>query len=455
MNNKPCEPPRWLLILIPAALLFWIFLTPYVHAATWDITGKLGDQADTITFMKYTNGSFTDSSKNVDSTYGWDTTITTTAGSFYKAVYKIHYVGYGDGIYVYWPQQFDDRITSVRDSIQYLTTADVSALATAVNLTKAIDSINAILDTLQLYDGRLALEASVTAMRDSLQYLTTADVSALATAANLTKAIDSINAILDTLQDGVNGPDVNATATVSTSDKQSIASYVNDTLTNQHSSGSWAAGAGSGANTVVIWVIDTSGTDDTTSGVNVTVYSAAGTLQGTVQKSNDSGFVKYSLDDGAYSVVAENNNYYFPTATVTIAGASGVDTTSISGYDRTVASPTDASLATVTVDVTKIGGKVGQNLYGLSVCAYNEIVGIDAHGVDTVGGSKVILPEADCKTTDSTGRAILYLIKSSDYADTTRGFYRIEGKRGSITVFKYENLYITGDINLGDSLLSR
>ena len=384
------------------------------------------------------------------------------------------------------------------------TVTTVTGGATSANQTLIIDSVNALLDTLQNQDDWAAHQTSVDSVLDStnLNYLRpTVAGRTLDVETGGEVGINLNNALGDLAGDNIENGAISASkldastyytiagvVTDTTFGRDTAAAYAvttgmgrfikdstqgaagsldsavvqritnrstSDTLTALHGSGSWAAGAGSGANTVVIWVIDTSGTDDTTSGVNVTVYSAAGTRQGTVQKSNDSGFVKFSLDDGVYSILAENNNYYFSTISATVAGASGVDTLSISGYDRTVASPSDPSLANVTIDLTKIGGRTGMNLYGLQVCAYNEIIALDAHGVDTVGGSKVVLPESVCETTDSLGRATLSLIKSCDYADTTRGFYRIVGMRGTVEVFKYESLYLTGDINLGDSLRTR
>jgi hypothetical protein len=69
-----------------------------------------------------------------------------------------------------------DSINAILDSLQLYD----GRYALASELTKSIDSINAILDTLQLYDGRYAL------------------------ASELTKAVDSLNAILDTLQNNDN-----------------------------------------------------------------------------------------------------------------------------------------------------------------------------------------------------------------------------------------------------------
>ena len=80
---------------------------------------------------------------------------------------------------------------------------DLSTLATAANLTLAIDSINAILDTLQNQDGWVATAANQTLIIDTVN--ATIDTLQnqdgwIATQASLTIAIDSINAILDTLQ---------------------------------------------------------------------------------------------------------------------------------------------------------------------------------------------------------------------------------------------------------------
>lgn len=79
----------------------------------------------------------------------------------------------------------------LRDSVHNQSVAVLALAASAANLTKVIDTVNAILDTLQLYDGWL---------RDSVHNQSVAVLALAASAANLTKVIDTVNGILDTLQ---------------------------------------------------------------------------------------------------------------------------------------------------------------------------------------------------------------------------------------------------------------
>lgn len=91
---------------------------------------------------------------------------------------------------------------------------------------------------------------------------------------------------------------------------------------------------------------------------------------------------------------------------------------------------------------------------GVRICAYHTpITGKGA--VDTVGGSKIILPLVGCDVADTSGYFSIPLIKSSEYIDTTMGFYTFEATFGGQMMFKIESLYLTGNINLGDSIAAR
>lgn len=74
----------------------------------------------------------------------------------------------------------------------------------SAELTNAIDSINGVIDSLQEWDDDIGeiinTKDSVYAILDSIQLYLDAAISALALEASLTNAIDSINGILDTLQ---------------------------------------------------------------------------------------------------------------------------------------------------------------------------------------------------------------------------------------------------------------
>ncbi|MFA5382279.1 MAG: hypothetical protein WC356_03870 [Candidatus Micrarchaeia archaeon] len=130
-------------------------------AYTASITAIDGDQFDTITVGGVKTYVFRDAIADIDGAGGnFELAVFVTA--FYKKL----------------PTQSPPYyVQVVSDSLENFLDAPMdSANVIIANLAKGIDSINAILDTLQLYDGRYAL------------------------ASELTKAIDSINAILDTLQ---------------------------------------------------------------------------------------------------------------------------------------------------------------------------------------------------------------------------------------------------------------
>lgn len=79
----------------------------------------------------------------------------------------------------------------IRDSVHNQSVAVLASAASAANLTKVIDTVNGILDTLQLYDNWV---------RDSIHNQSVAVNAVGASAANLTKVIDTVNGIMDTLQ---------------------------------------------------------------------------------------------------------------------------------------------------------------------------------------------------------------------------------------------------------------
>ena len=110
---------------------------------------------------------------------------------------------------------------------------------------------------------------------------------------------------------------------------------------------------------------------------------------------------------------------------------------------------------TVVVDgnVTRIAGLT--DVEGVEVCAYHTATKPGKYPVDTVGGAKIILPLAACDAVDTSGYFKIYVIKSSNYTDTSWGFYTFEAKFGGQTMWKIENLYLVDSINLGDSFVVR
>lgn len=205
---------------------------------------------------------------------------------------------------------------------------------------------------------------------------------------------------------------------------------------------------GSGSNAVVIYAVTAT---DNISGMNVTVRTAGGTIQGRTQVTNSVGNTTFNLDTGTYHITVTGTSYSFDVDTVSVTGA---DTFSVLGTATTITAPTDASLVTVSGNVTRISGITGTNVYGVNISAYHNVSG-NKHSVDTIGGAKIIMPLEAFADTDSTGAFSLYLRKSSNYTDTTQGFYTIIGKFKSREIFKIERMYITGDIDIGDTLAVR
>jgi len=212
--------------------------------------------------------------------------------------------------------------------------------------------------------------------------------------------------------------------------------------------------SGSGSEVVTIFAVDTSGTDDTLQNVSVTIRTLSTSFVAGPLSTNASGFVSFNLDPDSFLTVSSRIGYIFPLDTIVV---SGTDTFAVEGYDTPVSLPSDPSLAQVVGDVTRIQGVIGMNVYGMQIFAQNSFISVSKPGVDSTGGSKLILPITAQTTTDSTGRWTLNLIKSSEYVDTTRGFYKIWGTMpgSSDEIFKFDRLYLTGNINLGDSLLTK
>lgn len=92
-----------------------------------------------------------------------------------------------------------DTVNGILDSLQLYD----GRWALASELTKVTDTANAILDTLQLYDGRYALASELTKVIDTVNGVIDTLQSHdnwVASAANLTKVIDTVNGVIDTLQ---------------------------------------------------------------------------------------------------------------------------------------------------------------------------------------------------------------------------------------------------------------
>lgn len=242
---------------------------------------------------------------------------------------------------------------------------------------------------------------------------------------------------------------VSASATVSTADKQEIAGYVDDTLTEKHGAGAWTTGGtGAGSNTVTIYATDTSGTDTRINFVEITVKTMAGVTDA-VMTTGSSGYATFTLQADTFIFIGKRPDYVWITDTIVITTN---QTDSIVGYDVPLPTPSDPSFATVVLDVSRLRGI--EDIMGVCLTAYNE-VGANKYTMDTTGGAKLLLPIAESACADSSGRISLTLVKSNEIVDTTQGFYVFQGKYNEEVLFTMRHMYVTASFNLGDSLALR
>jgi len=130
--------------------------------------------------------------------------------------------------------------TAHRGSFQVYAGADFDAVLDTTRL--SYDSLLVILDSLNAVIDSLNNSATVAEIMDSILGIAVADTTdGSVTPRILSQLIDQLDAVLDTLQDGPNGPDVNATATISNADMAAIADSVHqaDTLGHNNIAGSF------------------------------------------------------------------------------------------------------------------------------------------------------------------------------------------------------------------------
>jgi len=212
----------------------------------------------------------------------------------------------------------------------------------------------------------------------------------------------------------------------------------------------WTAG-GPGSDTVKVCAYDTVGAGDSSlvSNVKITVKDSTGE-QVAALWTGASGYTKATLDQGYHDIYAFRAGWIFDPKAFTFTGN---DTAvCIQGYETPLQEPDDPATIVVQGNVTRIGGL--SDVAGVQICAYHTVE-TGKYAVDTVGGSKIILPLAGCTSADTSGHFQINLIKSSEYVDTSMGFYTFQATFGGQPMWKIESLYLTGNINLGDSIAAR
>jgi hypothetical protein len=207
-----------------------------------------------------------------------------------------------------------------------------------------------------------------------------------------------------------------------------------------------SASGGSGANLVRIYAIDTSGTDDTLSSIAVTVQNATGSKLA-ILTTNDSGFAEFNLPSGTMKVLATlGASYVFPDTEYSV---SGNDTFAILGYNTTVSSPSNPAKALVY-------GTVYDRTGGYASNVIVEVKAASRNLADTVSGV-IISPLALYDTTDASGYFSFELIRTNQYADTTKGFYKIQGIYNRFKIFDIDSLYVpaTGNVDLTNTIATQ
>lgn len=257
-----------------------------------------------------------------------------------------------------------DTNTNPFDNATDSVLADVSA-ATPSLIVEIADSVRARLDS-------LALEASVTAVRDSMD---------------------------------------EAAQVGGGSDSASQVRWVNFAVWGLHqdedsseASERWTAGgggcSGTGAYSCTLWVKDTSASAYVAA-VPITVNNQTETGTALVQNTNTDGYAVFSLDNGDYRASAISPPAVYAATDFTIASAVYKD--SILGYLPTINPPSAAGMATVYGDFI-----VGNHDTLSNADVTFELVGVTAV-IDTAA-DRIILPQVIKTTTNANGHIEIDLL---------------------------------------------
>lgn len=207
---------------------------------------------------------------------------------------------------------------------------------------------------------------------------------------------------------------------------------------------------GTGTDSVLLYLNDTSGTDTPIGDVFVTVKNSVGSKVIINTTDASTGKLTVHLDAGDYTVEARKTGYLWESYALTVAG--DIDSVEVAGYDIELDAPASANLCNVFGWLYDAGDQpiVGAVIRGLL---------LGGMGVDTTTGdsAKMISTEPVTAITDTLGRFQLYLYRSIDYGDTTRGRYNITGHFNGSELFNVKRLYVPDAIafDIGDTILSR
>lgn len=193
------------------------------------------------------------------------------------------------------------------------------------------------------------------------------------------------------------------------------------------------------------YTIDTSGTDDTISGVSITVTTATGSLLD-VKLTNSEGWADFSLDSGETRWTATKGSAYsFNQLIDTITAA---DTGDITGQNTVIASPSNPDFATV---YGNIRDNQGVKLEGVTVVATRPSGNVS----DTANG--IFYADIAVTKGSDTGYFFFELPRTNQYDDTTLGTYTFTGTYNGAQVFKIPNVTVpsSGNLDLGTIIAAR
>ena len=192
------------------------------------------------------------------------------------------------------------------------------------------------------------------------------------------------------------------TATISITDKQEIATYVKDTAEIYPEIFFGPSATGFGSDTVRVFAIDTSGTDNAVEDVKITVNNAAGNTVASQNTIGD-GSATFTLDPATYTLLGRKTGYVFPTASLVVAGDD--DSTAFNGYDlgSTISLPSSPDQSTVYGYVYDNAGNTIQ---------YATVIFTLSEKLKDTCNSTIIIPIEHVTVTDENGLFQQELLKT-------------------------------------------
>ncbi len=182
--------------------------------------------------------------------------------------------------------------------------------------------------------------------------------------------------------------------------KEAVAAAVRDTAQANPAYFYGPTNVGSGTDTVVIFAVDTSGTDTPIEDVKVTIKNAAGSNV-VVQYTDGGGRITAYLDPASYTLLGRKTGFLWPSDALTVSGNN--DSVAFKGYDISIGSPGSANTCRVYGYLWTADGEPEE---GARVSAY-------LPGGVTRSDGIIVSPFPLITTSDGDGYFYLDLIPSS------------------------------------------